>query len=561
MHFPLKALQRIWLLLLLTSLFTTAVNGQQYLSRQVHLDIKQVPLNQVLDTIGRQAGFIFSYNSADFPGDSLVSFKGEMEVERVLDQILQECYDYKEIKGYLILRHAPHTFRIHTQAPILTRRGALLSGTIVDEATGEKLENVSIYEKRSLTSALTNKKGFFQIPLQSDSNTVSLTVTKANYHEMVMTILPTIRVSNKPAYDSLALRKTGSTAEVNRSFLGKIFISTGQKIQSLNLGNFFVSRPYQFSFIPKWNTRGDMSGQVISKFSLNLLAGYNAGVHGFEMGTLANLNRTEVKGVQLAGVMNVVGGSSSGFQAAGITNHVYQEAHSLQLAGLHNRVNRSFSGMQVAGLQNNVGAAMHGLQLAGLMNKAGHLNGVQVAGLVNKASISSGFQLGLVNILDTASGYGVGLVNIARHKGFYQLSLYASESAVANIAFKSGREAFYTELLFGIGHLDVDYFYFGLGVGHIFPTKGKTKISLDASVQNYERGSNDKAKILYKSSLEFHFPLAKGIGVFVGPSINVYMHGKDHDHPIKLPMKDYPTINRGKDLSGWVGINAGIDLF
>ena len=93
--------------------------AQDYLSREVKLDVHSNILRMVLDTIGRQAGFIFSYNSTDIPGDSLVSFKGQMAVETVLDQVLREKYDYKVMPGYVILRYAPYTFRIETQPPVV----------------------------------------------------------------------------------------------------------------------------------------------------------------------------------------------------------------------------------------------------------------------------------------------------------------------------------------------------------------------------------------------------------------------------------------------------------
>ena len=534
--------------------------AQDYLSREVKLDVHSNILRMVLDTIGRQAGFIFSYNSTDIPGDSLVSFKGQMAVETVLDQVLREKYDYKVMPGYVILRYAPYTFRIETQPPVVTRRGILLSGVVVDEATGRKLKNVSIYEKTNLVAALTDKNGYFQIPLSSDSGSVTLTVSKLWYHEIALTILPTVKVETHSNQVNLMYLDTGGGSAVNHSFLGKMFISTRQRIQSLNISDFMVRRPYQFSVIPKWNTRGEMSGQVISKFSLNLLAGYNAGVHGFEVGTIANLNRAEVDGVQLSGIMNVVGGKSEGLQAAGITNQVYQQGQGVQLAGLRNKVNRSYSGLQAAGLINRVGGEMEGLQLAGLVNSASHLRGAQFSGLLNKARTASGLQMGLINILDSASGASIGLVNVARNGGFYQVSLFANESSMANVAFKSGREGFYSKVIFGIGRKDVNDFYFGFGVGHIFTSKRKVKISWDGAVENYMRRGNNKVNLLYTSSLEFHFPLAVKTGVFVGPSINVFGKEQDLKTPIELPMNDYPTVNRGRNISGWIGINAGIDI-
>lgn len=536
------------------------VQAQQYLSREIQLNVSKRPLAAVLDSIGNKGGFVFSYNSAEFNGDSLVNFKGKMEIATILDQLLQEKYDYKIINGYVILRYAPYTFRIETRPPIVTRKGVILAGYITDEYTGKKLKNVSIYEKTNLVAVLTDNNGYFQIPLSSDSSSITLTVTKVWYHEMVMSILPTVKVETRANLASIMYTDTSSPSAINHSIFGKVFISTKQRIQSLNISDFLAQRSYQVSVIPAWNTRGEMSGQVVSKFSLNLLAGYNAGVNGFEMGTIANLNRTDVQGVQMSGIMNVVGGKSSGFQAAGVANQVYQQGRGVQMAGIRNKVNRSYSGVQAAGLYNQVGGELKGLQMAGLFNKAGHLKGTQIAGLVNKASTSSGLQIGLVNLLDTASGTSIGLVNIARHGGFYQFSIFSNESSAVNVAFKSGREAFYSKLIFGLGKLDKDDYYFGLGVGHIFPSKGKMKISLDGAIENYNRSGNDKFNLLYTTSLELHYPLAKGLGIFFGPSINVFAKEQSLTAPIELPMKHYPTINRGSDVSGWIGLNAGIDI-
>jgi len=537
--------------------------SQGYLTQQIKLNVNHMPLQAVLDSVGKRAGFIFSYNSADLPGDSLVSFKSSdpLPVGTILDQLLNDNYDYKVMPGYLILRYAPNSFRVETQPPIITRKGVLLSGVIIDELTGKKIKNVSIYEKTNLVSTLTDKNGYFQIPLTSDSSSITLTVSKQWYHEIIITILPTVKVATKLNLATITYADTGEGAAVNRSFLGKMFISTKQHIQSLNIKDFMANRSYQFSFIPKWNTRGAMSGQVISKFSINLLAGYNAGVHGFEMGSIANINRTEVKGAQLSGIVNLVGGEVGGFQAAGVANQVYQQGRGIQLAGLRNKVNRSFSGFQAAGVNNKVGGTLQGVQLAGLLNNAGHLKGTQIAGLINKANTSSGLQLGLINLLDSASGTSIGLVNLAKHGGFYQLSIFASESSLANISFKSGREALYSKIVFGLGNLNSNDYYFGFGLGHIFPSNNKMKISIDATIENYTRPHNDKINLLYKSSLDFHFPLTSGLGLFIGPSINVFRNGQDPRRPIKLPIKDYPAINRGHNISGWIGLNAGIDIF
>src|SRR5690606_2062206 len=64
---------------------------------------------------------------------------------------------------------------------------------------------------------------------------------------------------------------------------GKMFLSSKQKLQSLNVGRFFVEKPFQVSLVPGLGTHGVMSSQVVNKTSLNIFGGYNAGTRGAEV--------------------------------------------------------------------------------------------------------------------------------------------------------------------------------------------------------------------------------------------------------------------------------------
>src|SRR5690606_33332308 len=109
---------------------------------------------------------------------------------------------------------------------------------------------------------------------------------------------------------------------VERTAAGRFFVSSKQKLQSLNLGGFFANTPFQTSITPGLSTHGSMSGQVVNKFSVNLLGGYTSGVNGVELGGGFNINKRNVNFLQAAGVFNLVGGSVSGIQLAGVNNSV-----------------------------------------------------------------------------------------------------------------------------------------------------------------------------------------------------------------------------------------------
>ena len=104
---------------------------------------------------------------------------------------------------------------------------------------------------------------------------------------------------------------SADSGNVEMTMLGMLLISSRQKLQSLNLGQFFTDRPFQASVIPGVSTQGKLSGQVVHHLSLNLFGGYTGGVNGLEVGGLFNINQKHVQYAQFAGLFNVVGGQNN----------------------------------------------------------------------------------------------------------------------------------------------------------------------------------------------------------------------------------------------------------
>lgn len=237
------------------------------------------------------------------------------------------------------------------------------------------------------------------------------------------------------------------------------------------------NRIFQFSLAPGISTNGMHPGGYTNYFSFNLTSGYSAANYLLELGAISNLNERETRGLQIAGIANVIGGNSfagllqkeidkrkregfeanlsgaqfsgvanivlnnvfgwqtsggvnvvkgslQGFQVAGVSNTVYQYTFGVQLAGLYNVSAESMDGVQVATLFNITQGELYGAQV-GLLNNAGIIHGINSfdgqyptglqLGLINMAKRMNGFQVGLINISGRMQGTQIGLVNIYRN--------------------------------------------------------------------------------------------------------------------------------------------------
>ncbi len=256
----------------------------------------------------------------------------------------------------------------------------------------------------------------------------------------------------------------------------------------------------QVSLLPPLSSNWLANARTVNTYSLNVLAGYSAGVnqlelggllnvvrdsvHGLQAAGLANVTGTDVRGVQLAGLANVNGGAVRGVQGAGLVNIARDDARGLQIAGLANITGgaghagqrpdqptrlRRWLGLprllatnslgqlpvapsssqpgflvQAAAVTNLTGTDVHGLQTSALFNLAHRVRGAQI-GLVNVARHVGGVQFGLVNFADSVDGASIGIINIVRH-GYLHGEVWASETLPLNAVVKLGVRRYYTIL-------------------------------------------------------------------------------------------------------------------
>ncbi len=551
------------------------------LYRRISIVADKQPLSKVLNEISSKGNFIFSYSGTVFNPDSLVTLNAKNETVRdILDRIFLSMADYRESADYVILRSTIRRFSIQPDIIKTDQRHYLISGHVIDEQTGKKVPDASVYEKRLLESALSDKDGYFRMRIRGNHQSVILTLSKESYRDTSLMFLSTVTIKPEGytyeddeylSYSSNLVEKLG---------IGRFLVSAKQQIQSLNISGFLTSSPYQASLLPGLSSHGMFSSQVVNKASLNLLGGYTAGVDGAEVAGLFNISKNNVQYVQLAGLANLVGGSVRGFQAgglvnsvldslvgfqaAGIVNDVRSGTEGWQAAGIFNHVRRDMKGMQVAGIGNLVSGNIRGVQIAGIGNVAAkEMKGIQIGGIFSYAKEMKGLQIGLINVADTSSGFSIGLINWV-NKGYHKVSLSSTDVFGTQLAVKTGTAKFYTMLIMaGSYGVNDRVFSAGYGMGHDFIFSKKLSASAELSSQGLYLGNWDYPNILTKAQLNMQFKLFKGFSAFAGPSYSFY-----YSDPGSLSSEGYrarvaPQSAKvySTKTKGWLGWSAGITLF
>jgi len=289
-----------------------------------------------------------------------------------------------------------------------------------------------------------------------------------------------------------------------------------------------VSRTFQFTFITPLGTNGVESGNITNNLSLNLLAGYNGGLKGVEVGFFANILKGNMDGAQFAGFSNINLKTGKGFQGAGFLNYNHNGFRGAQLSGFANVVLSNANGFQGSTFANVVNGNLKGAQLSSFVNvvtdsidgfqgavfanysksnthgqvsgfanfnfsdtkgpqiavfgniNTGNLSSVQLSGFANintkslhGAQIASffnyakklnGLQLGVFNYVDTLEK-GASVGLISFvRNGYHVFEISSNESMYGVLSYKTGTRSFYNILSLGASAKN-DRIYWGWGYG------------------------------------------------------------------------------------------------
>lgn len=459
---------------------------------------------QFLQIIAQQAQIKFSYNPqifADFPTIALTL--ENVSVREALHHAFGNAIKLKTKSNYIILQKS--NLPMQSQQAENRPLKVTLSGYVIDKNSQKRIEQVSVYEKNTLSAVLTDINGFFQITVETPKSEIKLFFAKSQYYPQSLDLpsqnTPFVNVQLEPMPDLKPLQphdlKKTSTPSPTQ------YMALVPKIQVIHAQNVKESfwRKAQFSLLPMLGTNHVLSGLVRNKISFNALVGYNAGVSQFELGGFANINRGSVEKVQIGGFFNAVAGSVKGVQLGGFFNLVRDSVMGLQVGGFFNINGKKIRGVQIGGIFNvnadslegvQVGGLMNvglrgvrgiqvggllninshqtsGVQIAGLLNVAwGRVEGVQVAGILNVAGKARNtWQVGLFNYADSAQNLKqIGLINIARRGGYKNIELSTNEMLFTDFTIRSGTPYFYTLARIGIRYFpNRPFWHYGYGFG------------------------------------------------------------------------------------------------
>ncbi len=424
---------------------------ENILKRKISFEVNNQKLESVLLGIANVGDFSFSYNPQIIPGDSSVNLSvSNSSVKEVLDVIFHKKIVYKVSGNHLILlKNKPVKVKENISYKV--------SGYVFDANTGERLVSTTIYEVYTLTSTITDEQGHYTLNVTKKFDAFGLAYSKRQFVDTLILVQPAdmnIDISLRPKWtqQELALKEPDFQTSVkpldNISIVQK-FVPKDQIVRANNI-DVIERRTAQISFIPKIGTNTKMSGSVENSFSLNVLAGYSAGVRVMEIGGLMNINKRHVTGFQVGGLSNIVGGRTRGVQIAGLSNNNQGSLHGLQVAGLSNMVVDTIRGVQLAGISNILQGGMKGWQLAGISNvTTKNVDGVQMSGVSNfaKGDVDIMQISGVINMGRNVNGVQIaGVVNTSTGKvGGVQLAgvgNFAKEvnagqiSSIINIATK-----------------------------------------------------------------------------------------------------------------------------
>ncbi len=334
-------------------------------------------------------------------------------------------------------------------------------------------------------------------------------------------------------------------------------------------------RDVSFCVLPGIGTSGRDAERTISDLSINLTLGRNHGVDGCELGYIGNWNLGNVRGLQIAGSLNLVEGELDGVQLSSLLNRVWGEARHVQMSGAVNSVGKSFHGVEVAGLVNIVeqdceyvqiaglanwvsgefkGAqcsgtfcmakTLEGLQASGAFNGVRSFEGAQVSivnlagsgegaqiGVVNIAKEIHGTQIGVVNVADKVDGAPIGLLNFIR-QGRHNLSVWGGSAPAATAGLKLGSDRFYSILAAGYdgeSAADKGRRYYGLGIGtHIPSGRSFAEVEfLGFHIDEMHDRDDDKAHLLTQLRLGIGWQFAPRFAIIGGASVNTFISERD----------------------------------
>jgi hypothetical protein len=524
------------------------------LERKLSLSIEQVKLEDALFLISETGAFNFCYNSTLIEGRKPVNVQvNGKAVSAILSDLFGEQMDFLPVGNHIIIRK-----RVVTES-IQTEQQVEISGLVIDDWSGQRLANVTVFEDFRKKAVQTDEQGRFSFKLPGTIRSVALSLSKVGYMDTSIVILP-----QKSMRLIVGMARVGVSGPVAVRTPGEIRLNGSETFADMPLPptdeqpKTFRPKtptPVQISAFPMVGSNGINKIGTDNYFSFNVFAGLTKGVKGVELGSVANVNREQMYGFQVAGAANIVGTDVKGWQLTSGYNYVKGDATGVQTSGIGNHVVGSMVGWQYSMGINIVQGEAEGLQMTGLLNYARKIKGVQ---------------FGLINISDTIKGAAIGLINISKN-GYLRVEVGSNDVLHNNLRFKSGTNAFYTVLEGGARWSSTGYAGYGVGGGigsRVVYAKKRmfTEFEVDVLWMNENQALNFDLNLIHKFSVTLGVRVAGPMEFQVGPTF-VYHHSmaRSADGSFNSELGFFPFYREERPDIGllqqmWVGIQAGIQF-
>ncbi len=387
-------------------LLPLCVPAQSNLRQHITFQAENQRFEDVMLSLADAGRFSFSYNPSLLPVDSLISINAQDEsIRNILASMLGQEMEIRQQGNHLVILRTRYTPK--PEVPVAAGRISYHIRGQIRDRNGNGLPNATIFDIKSLQSAVTNDNGLYEIDIPSKYSVVGLSVLSKGVVDTTVVVENTDKTLDITIYSSRGYRKEVPEYEgpdgINKRSIVRI-VTPQSGIERSTGRSLSAERKAQISIIPFTGTNMKMSGMVANQYSFNVLAGYNGAVDKLEIGGLVNIDRFYVHGAQVAGLANAVGRETNGIQLAGLFNTNLGPVEGVQMAGVTNLVLDSLSGLQVAGVINVTEGRTRGVQLAGVSNLAvKDVDGVQLAGVLN------------IGVKDVNSVQMAGVMNFGRN--------------------------------------------------------------------------------------------------------------------------------------------------
>lgn len=540
----------------------------QVLNQLVTLHYDAVRLDYALRDIGERYQVNFAYSKSKIPVNERVTAH---VIERSLEEALTELFFTTPVEFHLIGSQIALSVNEDKEIGLLSQveeeeedrwDGVLRSGMVITPYT-EPENSTPVY-----TASTNNEQ---TIPIYTTSTDIENTtvILEEPIVEIIEKDTVTIYLSDEEFLETIPLKKeVKKLPETQTLFKAPSFKKSQEKIKKFLKG--------QVSLWPAVGTNELFQEDETNNVSVNILWGKNKNLEGLEVG-LVNSIENNVKGAQIAGLGNTVGGQVIGSQLTAGLNYTQGEMTGFQGAGLGNIALEESKLTQVAGLFNYSQKSV-AVQISNFVNIAEEVEHGQIA-MVNKATTVQGFQIGLINVADTVQGASIGLLNLVE-SGYNRIQIAGNRHGLhATLGLKLGTKRFYNIFQTGIrldnfvGRGDgvpaideVPAWGLGYGLGTALTLNNRFLINLEVTATHINENTfwTNKLNLLTQAHLTLDTRITNRISFFAGPTLNIMnsklFNPETQEYGSSIAGNTFINQTSINDINTkmWLGMSAGL---